>query len=121
VYEGCAVSGCLRTLASHCCILDSCVEDADEGGDPFTARAPFGGSVPGADDDPSDREDPFGGSDPGADDDPPDREDPLGGSDPGADANAPDREDPFGGSVPGADDDPLEGSGAAEDRDAMFS
>jgi hypothetical protein len=67
------------------------------------------------------REDPFGGSVPGADDDPPDREDPVGGSDPGADDNAPDREDPLGGSDPGADDDPFEGSGAAEDRDAMFS
>jgi hypothetical protein len=62
---------------------------------------PFGGSVPGADDDPFDREGPFGGSVPGADDDPFDR-DPLGGSVPGAD------DDPLEGSVPGADDDPFD-------------
>ena len=31
---------------------------------------PFGGSVPGADEDPFDREDPFEGSVPGADEDP---------------------------------------------------
>jgi hypothetical protein len=52
---------------------------------PLHRDDPFGGSVPGADDDPIDREDPFGGSVPGADDDPIDREDPFGGSVPGAD------------------------------------
>jgi hypothetical protein len=51
---------------------------------------PFGGSVPGADDDPVDRDDPFGGSVPGAD------------NDPFA------CEGPFGGSVPGANDDPFD-------------
>jgi hypothetical protein len=79
----------LRTLVSHGCILGSCVGDADERGTLHREDA-FGGSVPGADDDPFDREDPFGGSVPGADDDPFDRE------------------DPFGGSVPGADDDPFD-------------
>jgi hypothetical protein len=72
---------------------------------PLHREDPFGGSVPGADDDPFDREDPFEGSVPGADDDPFEREDPFEGSVPGADD---DREDPFGGSVPGADDDPFE-------------
>jgi hypothetical protein len=53
----------LRTLASHCCILGSCVGDAGAGGDPFAREDPFGGSDPGADDDP------FEGSEPAEDGD----------------------------------------------------
>jgi hypothetical protein len=54
------------------------------------------------------RDDPFGGSVPGADDDPFDRADePFEGSVPGADDPF-DADDPFGGSVPGADDVPFD-------------
>jgi hypothetical protein len=78
---------------------------------PLHREDPFEGSVPGADDDPSDRDDPFEGSAPGADDDPLDRDDPFEGSVPGAD------DDPFGGTVPGADDDPFGGTVPGADDD----
>ena len=57
--RGCVDSGSLRTLASHCCTRGSCVGDAGAGGDPFDREDPFGGSVPGADDDPFDPVLPF--------------------------------------------------------------